>query len=82
MKGKMTWRKLLNVTATSEPIISCTLKEEEMDMEFEPGGRVAAFAFQAWTETRVLFPIRGNDSVWVGYAYRHPYGRQMHPGGY
>lgn len=82
MKGKMTWRKLLDEASTSEPIVSCTLKEREMNMEFEPGGRVAAFSFQAWTETRVFFPIQVNDSVWVGYAYRHPFGRRMHPGGY
>ena len=68
-----TWRKGIEETAAGEEIITCTLTQAELDVEFDAGyGGEEGAPFTAWTPTRVLFPVCYDGSEWVGSAPREP----------
>ena len=78
-----TWRKALDEIRGDEELIACTMTEEQLDTEFDPGwGGTEGCAFQAWTKTRVFFPLCYDGSEWVGEADRNPCDRaREHDGG-
>jgi len=70
---KTTWKDLIEYAAQGEPVVACTLSEEEMDREFDRGyGLPQGTPFTAWTKTRVLFPVCYDGAEWVGSAPRNP----------
>jgi len=72
------WRTMIleEIFYTEGPdakLAACTLTDEQMDEEFDPGyGRERGAPFTAWTERRVYFPVCYDGSEWVGSAPRHP----------
>ena len=79
-----TWRGLIETATKGEPLIACTLSDEELDVEFDSGfGLPNGQPFTAWTETRVLFPICYDGAEWVGSVARDPSPESTeHQGGY
>ena len=68
-----TWRKLINIAAGDDRIISCTLTDEELDKEFDDGyGFPQGKPFTAWSEKFVYFPVVYDGAEWVGRAPRNP----------
>lgn len=61
----------------------CTLTEEELDIEFDPGyGGTEGLPFTAWTEDFVYFPICYDGAEWCGSVSRNPNGEPTrHQGG-
>lgn len=70
---KTTWRAEIAKEAGSEPLIACTLTDEELDRPFDAGyGGSEGKPFTAWTETRVIFPAVYDGSEWAASAPRNP----------
>jgi hypothetical protein len=70
-----TWRKEIQrvLDCINEPIIACTLSEDELDVVFFGGyGRTKGEPFTAWTENYVIFPVVYDGAEWAGYTYRNP----------
>lgn len=68
-----TWRELINEALNGDELISSTLTDNEMDVEFSSGyGSSAGKPFTAWSETRVYFPVVYDGAEWVGSAPRNP----------
>ena len=68
-----TWRELIKETAGDDKIISCTLIDKEMDIEFNGGyGGAEGKSFTAWSERYVYFPVVYDGAEWVGRAPRNP----------
>ena len=66
-----------------EDIISNTMTEEEMLVEFDDGcGVTEGITFTVWTNNYVYFPVCYDGSEWVGSVARNPDGnRTNHLGG-
>jgi hypothetical protein len=79
--AESTWRKLIGkqlaVNGESwEDVVSSTLSEEEMDVEFcwdEYG--VQGRSFTLWTVNRVYFPANYDCGEWVDSVARNPDGK-------
>jgi hypothetical protein len=68
----VTWRTLI-AEKTQEPILKCTLSDQELDKPFDDGyGPIERKPFTAWTDNWVFFPIVYDGSIWVGKAPRNP----------
>lgn len=78
-----TWRELINEALGGDELISNTLTEEEMDIEFSDGfGCIKGMPFTAWSDARVYFPVVYDGIEWVGSAPRDPCGEACnHMGG-
>ena len=63
-----TWRELIeeameNEGETFKDVVSCTLTEEELDVEFDKGyGTAEGKPFTLWTKNRVYFPAEYDGS--------------------
>ena len=69
----LTWRKMIKETAGDDKIISCTLTDKEMDIEFnEKSSGIEGKPFTAWSERYVYFPVTYDGEEWVGRAPRNP----------
>jgi hypothetical protein len=67
-----TWRKEIQciLDSINEPIIACTLSEDELDVEFDEGyGGSEGEPFTAWTENYVIFPVVYDGSEWAGFLF-------------
>ncbi len=64
-------------------LISNTLTDEEMLMEFDDGfGGTEGKPFTAWSGSRTYFPICYDGAEWVGSVARNPDGKPTdHLGG-
>lgn len=73
-----TWRELItneliNRKEEWNDIISCTLSELQLDIEFDSGfGSAEGCPFTAWTTNRVYFPAVYGGSEWVASVPRNP----------
>ncbi len=68
-----TWRKLINDILGEDVLISNTLTEDEMDVEFDDSyGGSEGKPFTAWSETRVYFPVVYDGAEWVDWVPRNP----------
>lgn len=83
-----TWKKQLKYELEEngedfDCIISSTLTEEQMNVEFDGGyGAVEGEPFTVWTNDYVYFPCSYDGSEWVGSASRNPNGKPTkHQGG-
>jgi hypothetical protein len=82
-----TWRKLITEAMVPddswENVVSCTLSDEELDVEFDDGyGGTRGVPFTLWTKKNVYFPIQYDGSEWVGSVSRKPDGKPTyHMGG-
>jgi hypothetical protein len=83
-----TWRKeILNEMEshkeTWDDVVSNTLTEQELDVEFNNGyGGTNGIPFTLWTKNRVYFPVQYDGSEWVSSVSRNPDGRATeHVGG-
>jgi hypothetical protein len=74
------WKKLLGDELdiwgeTLEDVVSSTMSEEEMLVEFNAGyGRTHGIPFTVWTANRVYFPVCYDGAEWVSSASRNPDG--------
>ncbi|WP_050994527.1 hypothetical protein [Sinorhizobium fredii] len=83
-----TWRELItdalqgNEESWSD-IVSITLSDAELDVEFDRGhGEVNGKPFTAWTTNYVYFPLCYDGAEWCGSAPRNPNGQALdHQGG-
>ena len=56
-------------------VISCTLSEEELNVEFNDGfGYAEGKPFTLWTKDRVYFPTCFNGAEWAASVPRNPNG--------
>jgi hypothetical protein len=70
-----TWRKEIQLVldCINEPIIACTLSEDELDVEFYYGYGISEDEqFTAWTENYVIFPVVYDGLERASYTYRNP----------
>jgi hypothetical protein len=70
-----TWRQKINdaIDEKSDVLISCTLREDELDVKFDDGfGGSEGKKFTAWGEKYVYFPVVYDGAEWVGSAPRNP----------
>mgnify|MGYP003510497222 FL=1 len=85
-----TWRILLEeAIAEAEGLTlseaeSCTLTDEELDVEFYAGfGSPNGERFTLWTKNKVYFPVCYDGAEYVGCASRNPDGKPTeHIGGW
>lgn len=74
------WRKLIasamqNNGETIDDIVSNTLTEEQMNVEFDDGyGSVEGEPFTVWTKNYVYFPVMYDGAEWAGSVPRNPNG--------
>ena len=67
------WKEMIEEAARGEKIISCTLTNEELLVEFNAGyGSHNGKEFTAWSKNYVYFPIVYDGSEWVERAPRNP----------
>jgi hypothetical protein len=81
---KPTWREAIANALEQhgekwEDVISCTLTQEELDVEFDddyvvPEGK----PFTARTRHRVYFPVQYDGSEWAASVARNPDGNPTH----
>jgi len=83
-----TWRKditrcMLGTGETWADVEACTLTDEELDLEFDPGyGGENGLPFTLWTKGYVYFPVCYDGSEWCGSVSRNPGGKpNTHVGG-
>lgn len=75
---KTTWRKqiLHEMEERRESwgtVESCTLSDEELDVEFDAGyGGANGKPFTLWTDDRVYFPAVYDGAEWVASVPRNP----------
>lgn len=88
MNNLTNWRDELKATMstfgeTLADIVSCTLTEAELGVEFDGGyGGHNGKAFTCWTTNRVYFPVVYDGAEWVGSVPRNPNGEATrHQGG-
>jgi hypothetical protein len=64
-------------------IYECTLTQEELNKEFDPGyGGEEGLPFTVWTKDYVYFPACYDGSEWVAWVHRNPDGHATsHVGG-
>lgn len=68
-----TWRELLQVETSGEPVVAVAPDEAVLDVEFDNSyGAEEGPPFLAWTATRVFFPVVYDGAEWVGSAPRYP----------
>ena len=54
-----------------QDIISCTLSDEEIDVEFDDGyGGTNGRPFTAWSKRYVYFPACYDGAEWIAYVSR------------
>ena len=76
-----TWREIITseLGDTGESwadVVSCTLTEQELDVEFDAGfGGTEGKPFTLWTAKRVYFPTEYDGAEWAGSAARDPDGQ-------
>jgi hypothetical protein len=83
-----TWKEqILNemkyLGETFQDVVSCTLTEEQLLKEFDPGfGGQEGLSFTLWTSNRVYFPVVYDGAEWVCSVSRNPDGKPtQHVGG-
>lgn len=75
-----TWRKMLYAVMKAHGedmtcIISCTLRDDELDIEFDRDfGAIEGKSFTVWTENRVYFPYCYDGAEGVASVARDPDG--------
>lgn len=75
-----TWRELisdemLKTGESFDDIVSCTLTDKELDVEFDNGyGGSEGRPFTLWTANFVYFPLVYDGAEWVGSVPRNPNG--------
>lgn len=84
-----TWRKDISENMEAhgegwEDVVSCTLTQKELDVEFDSGyGGEEGKPFTVWTEGRVYFPVTYDGLEWCSSVSRNPNGMAtQHRGGY
>ena len=75
-----TWKKEIENCFDNDDnwnnVISCTLSEEELNIEFDDDyGGIEGIPFTLWTEKYVYFPICYDGSEWVARVSRNPDGK-------
>lgn len=76
--SKYSWRELITdhleeYELSFDDLIAITLTDDELDARFDCGyGLPEGKPFTAWTNERVLFPVRYDGSEWVESAPRNP----------
>lgn len=73
--SERTWREIIEEEARDhgEPIIACTLSDEELDVPFDTGfGGSEGAPFTAWSASRVFFPVVYDGAEWVASVPRNP----------
>jgi len=88
MRNMWNWKRLLESAMedrgeTLADLISCTLTEEQLLVEFDAGyGGSEGKPFTAWTENSVYFPAVYDGAEWVEGVSRNPDGEPTrHIGG-
>lgn len=57
-------------------VVSNTMTEADMEMEFDAGhGLIKGCKFTIWTERGVYFPVSYDGAEWVGNVSRNPDGK-------
>jgi len=80
MAKMTTWRELVSTALHDrgegwEDVVSNTMTDEEMDVEFYDGfGGAEGCPFTIWTENRVYFPAVYDGAEWCASVSRHPNG--------
>jgi hypothetical protein len=75
-----TWKHILTEAMigngeTLADIVSNTMTDAEMDVEFDDGyGNAAGIPFTVWTANNVYFPVVYDGAEWVGSVSRNPDG--------
>jgi len=79
----MLLEKLAENNETLDDIISNTMTDEEMVLEFDDGyGCAEGIPFTVWTSNSVYFPVIYDGAEWVGRVARNPDGKPTdHQGG-
>ena len=73
VKKMSNWKELIESEAGEDKIISCTLTDDELIVEFYDGyGGSEGKSFTAWSEKYVYFPVVYDGAEWVGKAPRNP----------
>ena len=76
-----TWRELIvkqlnSRNETWDDVEACTLSQEELLREFNPGhGVEEGSPFTVWTKDRVYFPACYDGAEWVVSVARNPDGK-------
>lgn len=80
MTENSNWRHLISMEMEEQgedwkDVVSCTLTEPELDVEFYPGyGGTDGQPFTLWTTRRVYFPCCYDGAEWVSSVPRNPNG--------
>ena len=73
-----TWRKMIIYSLQGnkeswDDVKTCTLTEEELDVEFDNGyGGSNGKPFTMWTKNCVYFPVVYDGAEWAGSVPRNP----------
>ena len=72
----ISWREMIEEEREQYgdgPIVSCTLKDDELDMKFDFGrGLIEGKPFTAWSDNRVYFSTVYDGPKWVDIVQRNP----------
>ena len=68
-----TWAHKIKAAAGEDEIISCTLSDSELNVEFDCDyGHGEGKPFTAWSENYVYFPVVYDGAEWVERVPRNP----------
>ena len=78
MTNKTTWRTEIEkdiMLMEGKSNYTSSLSDEQLDQEFcaVTESKVAEWAFTAWTDDRVYYPVRALGEYWIESVPRHPH---------